>query len=218
MAPLFGFWLLDTLQRSMTKKRMRFQFAILMSLLKPVVTAQSKSQQSTLFRGSQSETEGNGTNILPRHLHTANATQGHIDEPGVIRLAGIFDTTTYNWGPDVFHVTVRLINEGKWDILPPGFRVVYDLENAKCGATTAARAYWKLRKANGNKPMHGIVGARCSAPSVTLARIAGLEGVPQISPASQSTRLSNDGEFPYFSRLMAPNNEQGESKLPRLAE
>jgi len=67
-----------------------------------------------------------------------------------------------------------------------------------------------MRTVNGNRPPHGIVGARCSGASIQLARIAGLEGVPQLSPASNSARLSDDTEFPFFSRLLAPNDERGE--------
>ena len=128
----------------------------------------------------------------------------------IIRLAGIFDLTTYDWGRDVFEVTVQLINEGVWGVLPPGNRLVYDLGNAKCDETTAAQAYWKFRTANSDSFLHGIIGCRCSGASVALARISGLEGVPQLSPASNAASLSNDVEFPFFSRLVAPNDEQGE--------
>ena len=45
---------------------------------------------------------------------------------------------------------------------------------------------------------------------MTLARLTGLEKVPHLSPASNSAALSDKEEFPFFSRLVAPNDERGE--------
>ena len=135
------------------------------------------------------------------------------EDPNLITLAGIIDTTTYTWAPDIFHVTVSLLNQGEWNVLPPDTRIEYQLGNSNCDETTAVRTYWNLRTMNGGKPMHGVVGARCSGASVSLARISGLEGVPHLSPASNSARLSDEEEFPFFSRLVAPNDENGEGTL-----
>ena len=89
-------------------------------------------------------------------------------------------------------------------------RLEYSLANSNCDSTNATRAYWKLRTANNHRPMHGIVGARCSGASASLARISEGDGVPQVSPASNAAELSDDIRFPFFSRLVAPNNEFGE--------
>ena len=133
----------------------------------------------------------------------------------VITLAGIsgFNDDIYYWGPDIFEVTVNLMNEGWWDLLPPATRVEYSIGNSMCDEGEAMKSYWNIRTSNGNMPVHGIVGARCSGASKALARLAGLESVPVISPSSNSAALSDKKEFPYFSRLVAPNNEFGEGKL-----
>lgn len=109
----------------------------------------------------------------------------------------------------------------------------YSVTNSACDEATASRAYWKTRtvstttstadKTNSSgtpsllqlcrqrrRHLQGIVGARCSGASVAVARIAGLEHVPQISPASTSSRLSNADDFPYFNRVVAPDNDRGE--------
>lgn len=50
----------------------------------------------------------------------------------VINLAGIYDTTVYTWSPDIFEVTVDLINQGWWGALPNtiDYRLDYSLENS----------------------------------------------------------------------------------------
>jgi len=100
------------------------------------------------------------------------ATGGGTDNVNVIKLAGIFDTTEYDWSPDIFDITVELINRGWWDALPNtlNYRLEYTLENSNCDETTAARSWWKTRTANGDQPVDGLVGARCSGATVALAR------------------------------------------------
>jgi ABC-type branched-subunit amino acid transport system substrate-binding protein len=120
---------------------------------------------------------------------------------------------------------------------PPGTDTVleYAIANDNCDDTTASRAYWDLRhetnnynttivkynttndrnsgilnQTTGPQRMHGIVGSRCSGASIAIARMAGLEEIPQVSPVSTSARLSNDEEFPYFSRLAAPDSINGQ--------
>lgn len=50
----------------------------------------------------------------------------------VINLAGIYDTTVYTWSPEIFEVTVDLINQGWWGALPntDEYRLEYSLENS----------------------------------------------------------------------------------------
>lgn len=88
------------------------------------------------------------------------------------------------------------------EVLNDGTVLEYEIADSACRATYAARAYWNLRTRHGGKP-HGIVGCRCSSASIAVARIAGLEEVPQNSPTSTSARLSNTEEFPSFSRVIS---------------
>ena len=58
--------------------------------------------------------------------------EGGGGTPNVIKLAGIYDTTAYYWSPDIFEVTVDLINQGWWGALPntKDYRLEYSLENS----------------------------------------------------------------------------------------
>ncbi|MHA7927797.1 MAG: hypothetical protein ACX936_21575, partial [Marinobacter sp.] len=156
---------------------------------------------------------GANTTLISGQCVCTAGTPPPVDEDGTnIYLAGVYDLISYTWAPDVFAVTVKLVNEGFFDdlTLPAGHHLTYDLVNAACDESTAVREYWNVRTANNNKPPLGIIGARCSGASIQLARVSGLEGVPQLSPASTTAQLSDDSEFPYFSRLVAPNDEGGE--------
>jgi hypothetical protein len=52
---------------------------------------------------------------------------------------------------------------------------------------------------------------QCAAVQNGILRsVPGLEGVNMLSPASTSSKLSNKEDYPFFSRLVAPDNEQGE--------
>mmetsp|Transcript_21478 Transcript_21478/g.52918 ORF Transcript_21478/g.52918 Transcript_21478/m.52918 type:complete len:924 (-) Transcript_21478:2660-5431(-) len=123
-----------------------------------------------------------------------------------VTIAGIFDTSSFFWGEHFFNFTVAKLKSEN-----PAYQSLNSVVvDAACDETTAVRAYWKLRTDNNNVPVHGIVGARCSGASVSLARIAGLEKVNMVSPSSTSSILSDVEEFPYFSRLVAPDDSRGE--------
>lgn len=106
----------------------------------------------------------------------------------------------------IFRFTIALINDHSdgWfdDVFNDGTIIDWSVMNSACDATFAVRAYWDLRTQNVGKP-HGIVGCRCSSASVAVARIAGLEQVPQNSPSSTSARLSNKEEFPFVFRVIS---------------
>ena len=78
--------------------------------------------------------------------------------------------------------------------------IEWALENSACDPKEATRAYWNLRT---SRRPHALIGARCSGASVAIARMAGLDEVPQISPTSSSAKLSDTDEFPLFARLIS---------------
>jgi ABC-type branched-subunit amino acid transport system substrate-binding protein len=137
-----------------------------------------------------------------------------------IQIAGIFDTISTEWTNELFEFTMTAIQQGTWlnELMPflnavssQTAELTYTVANGGCDATTSMRAYWDVRSSNENQlPPHGIVGAYCSSASISLAQLSGLEEVPQISPFSTSSRLSDTKEFPYFGRVVAPDDERGE--------
>jgi poly [ADP-ribose] polymerase 10/14/15 len=137
-----------------------------------------------------------------------------------IYLAGIYDKDSFWWGEDIFEVTVKLYNEGFFDYeMNTGnqimsrreYELYYQLADSNCDETQVIRAYWDLRTKNGGRPMDGVVGARCSGASLSLATVTDVENVPQVSPSSTSTKLSDDYKYRTFSRVVAPEDENGEA-------
>ncbi|KAG7341246.1 receptor family ligand binding protein [Nitzschia inconspicua] len=132
-----------------------------------------------------------------------------------IFLGGILDLEDFDWPVDIFRVTVDLYNEGFFldnNGSPINNRALtYSLGNSKCDETETIRAYWNLRRENGDVPPEGVVGTRCSGPSQALANLLGVEGIPQISASATSGRLSDNERYPEFSRVVGPQNEHGEA-------
>lgn len=98
-------------------------------------------------------------------------------------LAGIIDTTVFDWIPDVFEYTADRINtasisgavlgvtdatvrQGLSEYGPNGLSLRYELANSKCDAATGVRQYWNVRTQN--QVPHGVIGARCSGTSISL--------------------------------------------------
>jgi len=147
----------------------------------------------------------------------------------IVDIAGIFDATSFEWGGEIFDFTLSLLNDRTdgWhddvfasdvDEVVGGVnatrqtRIRWHFGDSACDGTAAGKAYWRIRTDTlGGVPPLGIVGARCSSASVAIARISGLEGVPQISPSSTSALLSDKADFPYFSRTVAPDDATGQA-------
>lgn len=131
-----------------------------------------------------------------------------------IYIAGAFDTTNFDWGVELFNFTISMLNNHSdgWhdDVFAnENVTIEWEVRDAACDAGVATRAYWDLRRPDSIPVMHGLVGCRCSDASIAVARIAGLENVAQVSPTSTSARLSDDEEFPFFSRVVAPDDASG---------
>ena len=101
----------------------------------------------------------------------------------------------------------------------------WKFKNATCEPNDSARAYWDIvqqwntNNTNNNgttttttttRAPHGLIGAYCSSASKELAVLSSVQKVPQLSPVSSSAVLSNKTQYPYFSRLVGPDNEFGQ--------
>ena len=129
----------------------------------------------------------------------------------VYYIAGVFDLSFYDWVQDIFDYQFNVVINNSEETVTDKSKFVYTLHDSNCDETSAVRGYWNARTQNGNVAPHGVIGCRCSGASIAVARIATLEVVPQISPYSTSSKLSNKQEFPYFSRLLSPDGPLGET-------
>ncbi|KAL7465230.1 hypothetical protein ACHAXS_005564 [Conticribra weissflogii] len=133
-----------------------------------------------------------------------NLTLGTDRQNDVIQILGLLDST-WKWGPELFNFTMSLIrrHDDGWhdDILNDGRDIDWSIRIENCDGTNALKEYWDFRTMNSGIPPHGVVGCRCSASSTSVASVAGLEGVPQISPDSVAFELSDVTKFPSFARV-----------------
>ena len=101
-----------------------------------------------------------------------------------IRILGLFDTENWEWGEELFTTTLQMINDptNGWhdELMMNTSFIEYDVRNSACDGSTASKEYWAYRTENGGVPPHGLMGCRCSSSSISSARVASLEGVPQV--------------------------------------
>lgn len=137
-------------------------------------------------------------------------------ETGDIYLAGIFDDGRASsgyaaWTKHHFELAVDMLNDktdGFHDDLftnadgtSDGTTIRTEYAYSGCDEALGAGAYWGVREsADGGRPVHGVIGARCSGPSKAIARIAQLEGVPQVSMSATSPQLSEVDDFRAHTR------------------
>jgi len=132
-------------------------------------------------------------------------------EDNSVFLAGIFDTresTGFPWGRELFDFTVRLLNDksnGWHDDV--SVQIDYEIADSACDESEALSAFWGLTS---NHDVNGVVGARCSGASISIARLAALMFVAQVSMSSTSSKLSEKNKFPLFSRLVSSDDERGQ--------
>jgi len=131
-----------------------------------------------------------------------------------IRIGLLFDTTNFEWVGDIFYFVLSLINDkgnGWHDEIFANEYVSLegDVANSGCDERKALDAYWSDLRKN-NTPPHAIIGCRCSGATSMVARVAGLERIPQVSPTATSSKLSDTEEYPYLSRMVAPDDGRGQ--------
>lgn len=103
-------------------------------------------------------------------------------------LAGILDTTGFDWAQTIFEVTVNLLNDknnGFFDeeMSYLGY-ISYELLDGACDGLTALTAYWSVRS-----EINAIVGGRCTAASTALGWMGNVENMAQVSMSSTSAKL-----------------------------
>jgi len=129
-------------------------------------------------------------------------------------IGGLLDSNDFDWVEEIFDFVLDLINDkgNGWhdDIFPNGNTLVEGkVVNSECDESVALDKYWNSLRSN-NTIIHGLVGCRCSGASSMIARISKLENIPQVSPSASSAKLSDKKVFPYFSRLVPPDNYLGQ--------
>lgn len=130
----------------------------------------------------------------------------------VLSVSAMYDLQNFGgWVEHLVKFTIHLINDhtdGWYDDVLPDAILDYTMKDSACHADDATRAYLNLTR--GDNAPHVIFGCRCSGASVAVARLAAVENIPMLSPASSSVKLSNKDEFPTFSRLAAPDDSTGQ--------
>ena len=138
-----------------------------------------------------------------------------------VQIAGILELESNLWTEELWDFTTRSLRENWFlEIFPiltmqrsslQATNIDFVLKNSGCDPTKATQAYWETRQGNSDQlPPNAVIGSFCSGASISLARVATLENVFQVSPVSTSAQLSDVDEFPHFARLLAPDNAQGE--------
>lgn len=131
------------------------------------------------------------------------------EENSGVTLAGILDLSNHEWAETVFQVTIDLLNDkndGFFDAdLAALGPIEYEIRDSACDPYEALSEYWNVRAV-----ADGVIGARCSGASTPLAWLGGFDNIPQVSPMSTSAKLSNKSEFPYFSRVVSPDDQRGQ--------
>lgn len=90
------------------------------------------------------------------------------------------------------------------------------LAGGECSAGGAAPMSASGEAASSGDGVVAVVGSQSSTVSMQAQHVLGELGIPQVSHSSSSVALSDRDEFPTFSRVVPPDDEQAEY-LARLA-
>jgi ABC-type branched-subunit amino acid transport system substrate-binding protein len=119
----------------------------------------------------------------------------------------------FNQMKDITNFTVSLINNRtsseEWDILGNTTTIHYRIQNSRCNETSSFDAYWKIRE-EWKGDIQAVIGPTCSADAVGLGWLTTVERKVQVLHVASSRRLSDKNEFPFVSRLVAPDSSSGE--------
>ena len=133
-----------------------------------------------------------------------------LQEP--VTIAGLYDTSNYGWGEELIDFTVRLLNNhsnGWFDDILRDTPLRYTISNAACDENTAVRAFVDITRDAEDMP-NVVMGCRCSGPTIAVASIAAALNIAMLSMAASAARLSDVQKYPTFSRLVAPDNADGQ--------
>jgi Receptor family ligand binding region len=152
------------------------------------------AEQQPSLRGTVlSPVSGNDQEFQDMILsHPQKLRRREEETNNTVFIAGLFDTNNFDW-IEIFNFTMTLIQERNgWhdDILgDENIKLEWAALDSACDEATALQAYWSLKTAP--HALHGVVGTRCSDSSIAIARITGLENVPQVSPSATASTLSD---------------------------
>ena len=128
-----------------------------------------------------------------------------------VYIGGVFDFADSGKKKEIWDVAIRLLQnetDGWNDHLLRGTTVHAVALDGQCQRDVAVPHLWTLMSHWAPK-LHGIVGPRCSGAAEAMAQITGLEHIPQVSMSATKATLSDVGKYPYFFRVVAPDNEAG---------
>jgi hypothetical protein len=153
---------------------------------------------------------GTGTSYVPATATCSanDSATGHVYLAGIFHLSSSVGNAAYT--TQHFALAVDLINnhtDGIWDDILTDAQIKINMADSQCSEQKAAPAYWGIR--GWGKPLHGVIGCRCSGASMAVAAVARLEQVPQISSSATSSMLSDKARFPYFFRTVADDGPKG---------
>jgi ABC-type branched-subunit amino acid transport system substrate-binding protein len=138
-------------------------------------------------------------------MDTMDPSTTEIDR---LRIAALLDTARFPWSVELIDFTVSLINNGWLGNILNGTELEYSISNAACDRHVAVQAFLDITR-NGVLP-NAILGCRCSSSSMAVATLAAADNIPMLSPAASDPDLSNQGDYPTFNRLVAPDNKSGQ--------
>jgi hypothetical protein len=172
-------------------------------------------QQSGAAAAAAAAADTINISAFSSHTHQEEAARRRTQacgraSDGKVYIGGLFEKNQMDTTRYFEHAAAMLKDrtDGWHDNLITDTLLETKTVDAMCDASVAAPAYYDM-KATWGAPLHGIMGCRCSSASMAVARVAGLDKVNMVSMSSTSAKLSDMVEFPFFSRVAAPDNGGG---------